>query len=308
MIIEGRVVEVRSADGTRLHTRVFGPDTAPAVVLTHGVLCRRDFWHNQIEALRGRYRVIVFDHRGHGDSDAPRVRDYSLDHLADDLQAVLTATLADGERAVVAGHSMGGIALISWALRYRDQVSERLAGAALLNTTSGEILRNVNVLQCTPQWQPYRLQLARVAGRITRMPTPQYLPLRRRLLAYAAIGRGADRSVSRTIDAMCAAASPRGRRGLGMMLINLTESLDVTALTVPTVVVGSRADRIAPLARSHRLAAELPHVLDLIEIPGGHCGPLEYPDAVDDVLDHLCRHVFGAVERGKETEDSAASR
>jgi pimeloyl-ACP methyl ester carboxylesterase len=52
----------------------------------------------------------------------PRHHRYSLDFLAADLDAVLEATLAPGERAVIAGHSMGGIAITSWADRYPAHV------------------------------------------------------------------------------------------------------------------------------------------------------------------------------------------
>ena len=118
----GRVVDVRSPDGVRLHTEVFGPQDGYPIVLAHGITCAIRVWAHQIAELAEHYRVIAYDHRGHGRSSVPsRRRGYSLDHLAADLDAVLEATLEPGERAVIAGHSMGGIAITSW--------SERLPGA-----------------------------------------------------------------------------------------------------------------------------------------------------------------------------------
>src|SRR2546430_8440521 len=115
----GRTVEVRSADGTRLHTEVFGPEDGYPIVLAHGITCALRVWAYQIADLSTDYRVIAFDHRGHGKSAVPpRRHRYSLDLLADDLDAVLDATPAPDERAVIAGHSMGGIAITSWADRY----------------------------------------------------------------------------------------------------------------------------------------------------------------------------------------------
>src|SRR5689334_15241126 len=135
----GRVVPVRSEDGIRLHAEVFGPDDGYPIVLAHGITCALRVWAYQIADLSTDYRVIAFDHRGHGKSAVPpRHHRYSLDLLAADLDAVLAATLSPGERAVIAGHSMGGIAITSWADRFPDRVSERADAVALINTTTGD--------------------------------------------------------------------------------------------------------------------------------------------------------------------------
>src|SRR6201997_3334355 len=104
-----RTVPVRAPDGTRLHTEVFGPENGYPIVLSHGITCAIREWAYQITDLATDYRVIAFDHRGHGQSGVPRRGGYSLKHLASDLNSVLEATLAPHERAVLAGHSMGGI-------------------------------------------------------------------------------------------------------------------------------------------------------------------------------------------------------
>ena len=85
---------------------------------------------------------------------------YSLDHLAADLDAVLEATLAPGERAVIAGHSMGGIAITSWAERYPDRVPQRADAVALINTTTGDLLRNVQLLPVPPPLADARVRAA----------------------------------------------------------------------------------------------------------------------------------------------------
>nr|WP_080597633.1 alpha/beta fold hydrolase [Rhodococcus rhodochrous] len=71
--VPGRVPEVlgvRSKDGTRIHTEAYGPADAPTIVLAHGILCELGFWRNQIRDLSDDYRVVAFDHRGHGRSQA----------------------------------------------------------------------------------------------------------------------------------------------------------------------------------------------------------------------------------------------
>src|SRR5690606_35480092 len=89
----GRVVSVTAPDGVRLHAEEFGPADAPPIVLAHGITCAIRVWAHQIAELAVDYRVIAFDHRGHGRSSVPQRRwQYSLDHLASDLDAVLDAT------------------------------------------------------------------------------------------------------------------------------------------------------------------------------------------------------------------------
>src|ERR1700742_3028096 len=72
-----RTLTVRAADGTPLHAEVFGPQAGYPIVLTHGITCAIRAWAHQIADLANDYRVIAFDHRGHGQSGGPRPKDYS---------------------------------------------------------------------------------------------------------------------------------------------------------------------------------------------------------------------------------------
>jgi len=76
-----RTMVVHSADGTRLHTEVFGPVEGYPIVLAHGITCSIHAWHEQIHDLSRDFRVIAYDHRGHGRSGVPAASAYSLDHL-----------------------------------------------------------------------------------------------------------------------------------------------------------------------------------------------------------------------------------
>lgn len=156
-----RTVAVGAADGTRLHAEVFGPPDGYPIVLTHGITCTIRAWAHQIADLAGDYRVIAFDHRGHGRSGVLRRRDYSLKHLAADLDSVLDATLAPHERAVLAGHSMGGIAIAAWSARYQHKVRRRADAVALINTTTGDLVRRVKLLPVPRALSPDQLIAAR---------------------------------------------------------------------------------------------------------------------------------------------------
>jgi pimeloyl-ACP methyl ester carboxylesterase len=63
--------------------------------LAHGITCALGVWAYQIVDLAGDYRVIAYDHRGHGRSGVPTRRaNYGLNFLAADLDAVLEETLS----------------------------------------------------------------------------------------------------------------------------------------------------------------------------------------------------------------------
>lgn len=281
------MVDVRSKDGTRIHTEVYGPEDAPTIVLSHGILCALGFWRNQIGDLSDEYRVVAFDHRGHGRSQAAPARAYTFDHLADDLHAVLETTVTDGRPAVVAGHSMGGIAVMAWAERYPADVAGRIAAVGLVNTTPGEILDNVQFLRGPARLAGVRRRAAQTVAPLARMPLPKNLPLRKHLLSRVAVGAGAAPAVSREVDRMLGATSARGRGGYGALLVNMVNTVDPAKVTAPAMVIAGRHDRISPPGRSEWIAQRLPNLVDFRTLDSGHCGPLERPGEVSAALREL---------------------
>ena len=293
---KGRVIPVRSKDGIRLHTEVFGPEDGYPLVLAHGITCAIRVWAHQIADLSRDYRVIAFDHRGHGKSAVPPRRSrYSLDLLAADLDSVLEATLTPGERAVIAGHSMGGIAITSWADRYADRVAERADAVALINTTTGDLLRNVQFLPV-----PAQLADARVRAAGTLLKTFGAAPLlravdrpSRRFVSTIAVGREADPSVVDFIYELFTSTPPAGRGGWARTLVDALgpEHIGLTNLTVPTLVIGSTKDRLLPMVSSRHIARMAPNLASFVELPGGHCAIVERPDDVNKHLRMLIESV-----------------
>ncbi|HTX93912.1 MAG TPA: alpha/beta hydrolase [Mycobacterium sp.] len=294
-----RAVTVRATDGTRLHAEVFGPPDGYPIVLTHGITCAIRAWAYQIADLADDYRVIAFDHRGHGRSGVPRRNDYSLKHLASDLDSVLKATLAPHERAVLAGHSMGGITIAAWSARYRHKVNRRADAVALINTTTGDLVRKVKLFSVPHGLSPARVLAARAlinAFGGFAVPSAARIPSRY-FVEMLAVGREADPSVARLIYQFFEQTSPAGRAGCARMLVAALGSryLDLDGLTVPTLVIGSQRDRLTPISQSRKIARTAPNVVGLVELPGGHCSMLEQPREVNRQLRALAESVSGDV-------------
>ncbi|MFI9341523.1 alpha/beta fold hydrolase [Streptomyces sp. NPDC052773] len=270
-----------SADGARLHVEVHGPENAPPVVLIHGWACSTAFWAAQIRALAADHRVIAYDQRGHGRSPASPT--CTTDALADDLEAVLAATLAPGEKAVLAGHSMGGMTILAAATRPR--VREHAAAVLLCSTGSSQLVAAATVVPL----RPGRLRTwltRRILG--SRAPLGPVTPLARRVLKYGTMGAG---SAPHMVEA-CARivhACPRAvRHTWSRVLAVLDLDHAVRELSAPTEVVVGTHDRLTPPVHARALAAALPHPAGLTELPGlGHMTPVEAPELITGKIRQL---------------------
>lgn len=99
------------------------------VVMSHSLGCDQSMWDEQARLLKARYRVLRFDTRGHGGSDAPDGA-YTLDMLSEDLLGLLDGLSAEAPHFI--GLSMGGMIGMTFALKY----PKRLRSLALCDTTS----------------------------------------------------------------------------------------------------------------------------------------------------------------------------
>ncbi|MFF1694606.1 alpha/beta fold hydrolase [Streptomyces sp. NPDC058257] len=281
-----RELTVVSADGARLHAEVHGPQDAPAVVLAHGWTCSTAFWAAQIRDLAVDHRVIAYDQRGHGRSVAPDgVEGYSTTALADDLEAVLAATLEPGERAVLAGHSMGGMTIM--AASTRPVFLEHAAAVLLCSTGSSRLVAESLVVP---------VRAGRLRTRITRSvlgakaPLGPVTPMARKILKYATMGPG---SAPDRVD-VCAHIVHGCPRVVRYRWSHVLDELELDAgvleLNVPTAVIAGTADRMTPVTHARRIAGMLPDSLGLTELPGlGHMTPVEAPEAVTGRIRELAK-------------------
>ena len=117
-----------SANGIQLHYEAHGPIDAPTVVMSHSLAATNAMWDPQMDVLSD-FRVVRYDMRGHGYSDAPDM-DYSLEMLGNDLLGLMDALEID--RAHYIGLSMGG--MIGQTAALKDQ--DRFLSLSLCDTMS----------------------------------------------------------------------------------------------------------------------------------------------------------------------------
>jgi len=106
-------------NGIELAYEVYG-EGAP-LVLAHGFAATKEMWDGQIGPFSEKYRVVVYDVRGHGETEAPPVDDagYTLANLVEDQRALM-AHLGI-ERAYIGGLSLGGMIAMRFALAHPEQ-------------------------------------------------------------------------------------------------------------------------------------------------------------------------------------------
>ena len=92
--------------GVRIHYRIDGADGAPVVMLSNSLGADLTMWDPQVASLSGRYRLLRYDTRGHGQSSAPS-GPYTIEQLARDALALLDAVAIP--RVRFCGLSMGGM-------------------------------------------------------------------------------------------------------------------------------------------------------------------------------------------------------
>ncbi|MEO9326612.1 alpha/beta hydrolase [Gordonia sp. B21] len=305
---------VRTPDGTGLNVEIYGADdddpAGDVFVMVHGWTCNTAYWYPQINHLitpeAGDRRVIVYDQRGHGRSERGRRRP-TVAMLGQDLDAVLEATVPAGRRAILVGHSMGGMTIMSWAQQYPDKVGTRVSAVVLVSTAAKAVMENHGLVPV--DLPAYARRFTPVTTKaITSVPVPiPKTPLGVRFSHYLALGPNARKAHVEFVDEMVGACPPRARAGWGSAMGRLDVTAGLEALTVPTVVVVGTEDRLTPPKHAEQMAEVLRRngsLRDLVVYEGvGHMSSIEAAESFDEMLEDLVAEVSDNVA---EVSDNVA--
>ena len=106
-------------DGVNIYYEVHG--SGPPLLLTHGYSSTSGMWQGQIAALSKHHKLVLWDMRGHGQSDYPADPSaYSEAHTVADIAALLDTVGAD--KAIVGGLSLGGYMSLAFYRAHPDRV------------------------------------------------------------------------------------------------------------------------------------------------------------------------------------------
>jgi len=232
-------------DGTTLYFELHGQ--GPVVLLTHGYAATSRMWQPQIEALSKEYRLVVWDLRGHGESGSPQDPQlYSVARAIDDMGALLDEVGAD--RAVIAGHSLGGYLSLSFRLEH----PERVRALMLFNTGPG-----------------FKKEAPRENWNEMARKRADQLDAR----GLEALGSGAELLGNNHHSAQGLANA--GRVMLAQRDARVIDSLP--GIDVPSLVLVGERDRMF-LAGTAYMAAKIPGAHKVVVPGAGHAANLHKPD------------------------------
>jgi pimeloyl-ACP methyl ester carboxylesterase len=237
--------------GVRIYYEERG--AGPAILLSHGYGAALRMWDGQVDALAGRYRLIVWDMRGHGQSDSPGDQAaYSHDATVADMAAVLDTCGVDA--AVVGGLSLGGYMSLAFYLAHRDRVR-----ALMLFDTGPGYRKAVG----REQWNRFAEETARAV----------------QIRGPAALGTSAEVLAAAHRSAQGLAHAARGI--LAQKDGRVIESLP--DIEVPTLVAVGSNDKPF-LASTDYMAAKIPRATKVIIDGAGHAPNIEKPEAFNGAL------------------------
>jgi pimeloyl-ACP methyl ester carboxylesterase len=295
-------------DGVALHVaRCTVGDGEPrlTIVMLHGWILDARLWRRQVQDLPDRldmpFSVLAYDMRGHGRSTATRLHGATVPQLADDLSAVLAAQVPTG-RVVLVGHSLGGMTIMEYAYRHRDEFTRRVAGVVFvatsaegsLHTTYGltpglaRLIRLVEetsagVLARSGSWRPHRV----------------VMPVLGPAVRWLGFGRSAEAEALALTLAMIGSAQVRAVGGF-RPAVRGHRRLDVLASMhrLPVSVLVGSHDRLTPRRCAEDIAAAIPQAESIVCDGAGHMLPLERADEVTDAIARICRRAAARSRRG----------
>ncbi|RPJ19422.1 MAG: 3-oxoadipate enol-lactonase [Desulfobacteraceae bacterium] len=257
------------ANGITMHYELEGPESAPVVSLSHSLATDLSMWDLQAAVLKSGYRVLRYDTRGHGCTDAPE-GPYTLEQLADDAKALLQALHISKTHFM--GISMGG--MIGQVLALKDP---GLLRSLILCDTSSRIPE-----EALPVWEE-RIGLAQQQG----MDALVESTMER---WFTAPFRAKPIPVLEKIRGMIRTTPLKGYIGCSraIMKLNLTERL--TEIELPTLIVVGEEDPGTPVAASQAIHKQIKGSELVILKSAAHLSNIEQQDAFNTaVLDFLRR-------------------
>ena len=237
--------------------------SGPVVTLSHSLACNLHMWDEQVKALAGRYTVLRFDTRGHGETSAPEGA-YSLEQMTDDLKGLLDG-LGIKETHFV-GLSMGGMIGQTFALKHPAMIKSLV----LCDTTSRYPAAAGSVWEDRIKTVGAKGMEPMVAGTLERWFTAPF--------------RARRRDVVERIGGMIRGTPPAGYIGCchAIPKINVTDRLK--ELHCPALVIVGEEDPGTPVAMARDIHAALPGAQLAILRSASHLSNVEQPEEFTRVL------------------------
>lgn len=285
-------------DGTSIYAEIFGPADGMPLILTHGWgLDHNEFCYLK-ESLAAQYRLIVWDLPGLGRSTVPHNKDWSLEKLAHDLDAVIE--LAGGRPAILVGHSVGGMIMLTYCRLFPEDLGSRISGLVLAQTTPTNPVKTTSMAALytaiqRPVLEPLCHLMIWFSPLVWLLNWLSYLNgSAHRSTERSSFSGNESREQLKFITRYCVAASPAvvARGMLGMFRYDATDVL--SSIHVPALIVAGDRDTTCTPDANARMAEAIPQSEFLTLKAARHCGLFEHHEQFRDVLARFVDRCVGA--------------
>ncbi len=237
------------------------------LLFLHGIGGNRDSFAAQLAHFGARWRALAWDMPGYGASPAQTPLTFAA--LAESVAALLDAECA--RRAVLVGHSLGGMIAQETAARFPDRIMALVlfATSAAFGGRDGEFKRAFLAERLAP---------------LERGQTPAQIAPG---LIGAMLGAAAPRGARDAAIASMAAIAPAAYRAALECIVTFDRAADLARIDRPTLVLAAEHDRLAPPATMQRMAARIPGAAYRCLAGVGHLANLEAPAAFNAAIDEF---------------------
>lgn len=305
---------MKTFDGLDLHVRVHGPESAPlTVVLAHCWTSDHDDWRYQVRDLMNAYghdiRILTWDHRGHGDSAESPKGACTVENVGRDMGDLIDTYAPTGD-LVLAGHSLGGMAMLALAEQRPELVRDRVVAATFVSTSSSEM--DTVTLGLPELNEGLRAQI------------PRLLALRSRLLSKK--HRRRQPFIERLVVRRYLFGSPMRLRDAALAAEGIINSPSATMVgfyedimehdrcvscsvfdDIPTRVLVGERDVLTPPHHGRKIASSIKGATFTIAPGAGHMLPLERDELVSKVLiDQVAAALAATSAPGRHLAGTAA--
>jgi 3-oxoadipate enol-lactonase len=244
------------ANGININYQIDGPEGAPWIVLSNSLATTLAMWDQQAADLKAQYRVLRYDQRGHGETDAPAGR-YTFEQLIADALGLMDALAI--KKAHFGGLSMGGATALGFAQKHPDRLDKVIVCDTPCQSTPTS----------TQQWEE-RIVVAQKQGM--------------EALVEPTVGRWFPPAVLEAkpphvdkVRAMIRTTPVNGFIGCAAALANHDYASAVATVTRPVLFMAGEKDGVTPTAM-RKLSAALPGSR-YVELPGaGHISNMDQPE------------------------------
>ena len=242
-----------------------GPSDAPAIIFIHGFPFNKAMWAGQADILKDRYRIIAYDVRGHGNSDAGG-EDFAISLFVNDLISLMDALELD--KAILCGLSMGGYIALNAVINYPKRFD-----ALILSDT-----------QCAADTAEGKVKRMKAVESIRQNGVERYAEesIKNLFAPESFTTKGKEIAIIKEM------ILKTPEQVLSKTLIALSKRKETCSklhkIKVPTLILVGESDKITPPASARVMHEKIPHALLTIVPYAGHLANLEHPEVYNDEL------------------------